>query len=68
MMSNGNQFEFTFDRPSGLAVKIKVKDIFLVPEYIDFDHEDDIEYVMNHRGFPQDIKDRIANVVENYCR
>ena len=68
MMSNINQLDLIFDRPSGLAVKIKVKDIYLVPEYVDFDHKDDIEYVMNHRGFPQDIKDSIANVVENYCR
>ena len=33
-----------------------------------FDYKDDIKYVMNHAGFPQDYKGQVEEVVAKYCR
>ena len=66
--TNNARMDLLFERPSGLEVKITVEGVYLIPEYVDFDYEDDIKYVMNHAGFPQDYKDQVEEVVAKYCR
>ena len=68
MKNNKAHMDLVFERPSGLEVKIRVEDIYLIPEYVDINHVDDIQYVMNNRGFPMDDKNQVAKVVKDYCR
>ena len=60
--------DLLFERPSGLQVKVTVEGVYLIPEYVDINYEDDINYVVNHAGFPQDVKDQVENVVAKHCR
>ncbi|KAJ8309941.1 hypothetical protein KUTeg_011806 [Tegillarca granosa] len=66
--NNQQSMEFFYGRPSGLEIKIKVSEIFLVPSYVDLDHIDDTPFFITYKEPMQDLKDRYNKIQEKYCR
>lgn len=67
--NNGQMQEFEFERKnSGLKIKIKVSNLYLIPHYIDLDHDDDFEYI-NRDTFQLDSnKEQYRKNKKNFCR
>ena len=66
--NNQQVYEFPFYHESGMEIRIKVSQTFLVPEYVDLDHLDDTEYFKQNHFEKQDAKRKMAYLQENFCR
>ncbi|XP_033759585.1 LOW QUALITY PROTEIN: uncharacterized protein LOC117341832 [Pecten maximus] len=66
--NNQQSMQFTFPRDSGLHVKVRVSDIFLVPEYIDLDHTDDSNFFLTDIYQTTKLSAHFLNIQNNYCR
>lgn len=66
--SNQNQMEFPFIRKSGMEISIKVSQTFLIPEYVDLDHEDDAPFFFRDIFLTKNMKDRMTFLQRRYCR
>jgi len=66
--NNQLSMEFVFPRKSGLEVKVRLSDIFLVPEYVDLDYIDDSLFLDQDVYQTQKMKDRYHNIQNSFCR
>lgn len=66
--SNQNQMEFPFIRKSGMEISIKVSQTFLIPEYVDLDHEDDAPFFFRDIYQTHQMKERMRFLQHHYCR
>ena len=66
--SNQNQMEFPFLRKSGMEVIVRVSQTYLVPEYVDLDHEDDSPFFFQDEFVSKPMKTRMRHLQQHYCR
>lgn len=66
--SNQNQMEFPFIRKSGMEISIKVSQTFLIPEYVDLDHEDEAPFFFRDIYQTNQMKERMRFLQDHYCR
>jgi hypothetical protein len=67
--NNGQMQEFEFERKnSGLRIKIKVSNLYLIPHYIDLDHDDDNDYIMGNTFQRDSNKEQYQENKKNFCR
>ncbi|XP_061171343.1 uncharacterized protein LOC133180906 [Saccostrea echinata] len=66
--SNQIQMEFPIIRKSGLEVNVKVSQTYLIPEYVDLDHEDDAPFFFQNKFSTYNMKKRMRFIQDNYCR
>ncbi|KAK3603718.1 hypothetical protein CHS0354_023331 [Potamilus streckersoni] len=68
LSNNQQSMNFLFQRESGIEVKVKVSDVYLVPEYVDLDHIDDSSYYLNSMSIPEEKKKEFRHTTQHYCR
>ncbi|CAG2251889.1 unnamed protein product [Mytilus edulis] len=66
--NNAQVQEFDFQRESGLHIKIKVSSLYLVPQYIDLDHEDDFKFIDRDRFQLEKAKKQYRAIQKDFCR
>ena len=67
--NNGQMQEFEFERKnSGLRIKIKVSNLYLIPHYIDLDHDDDNDYIISDTFQLDSNKEQYRENKKNFCR
>ncbi|KAK3095466.1 hypothetical protein FSP39_015011 [Pinctada imbricata] len=66
--NNQQQIAFPYLRESGLEVKIKISQTYIVPEYVDLEHLDDIPFFNADPFQTAETKKRMTFLRENYCR
>ncbi|ESP00290.1 hypothetical protein LOTGIDRAFT_173315 [Lottia gigantea] len=67
--NNQQSLDFVWKRESGLEIKISVSGVYLVPEYVDLDHEDDGLYFLHFdKNVSEEMKKKYSHVAEYYCR
>ncbi|KAL3848201.1 hypothetical protein ACJMK2_019075, partial [Sinanodonta woodiana] len=68
LSNNQQSMNFLFQRESGIEVKVKVSDVYLVPEYVDLDHVDDSSYYLHSASIPEERKNEFRHTTKHYCR
>ena len=66
--NNAQVQEFELQREAGLHVKVKVSNLYLVPQYIDLDHEDDFMYINTDTFQLESNKEQYREIRKKYCR
>ncbi|XP_050389151.1 uncharacterized protein LOC126808473 isoform X2 [Patella vulgata] len=67
--NNQQSLDFVWKRESGLEIKISVSGVYLVPEYVDLDHEDDTAYFLHFdKNVSEETNKLYQHVVDYYCR
>lgn len=65
--NNAQIQSFQFDR-AGLNVKVQVSNLYLIPTYIDLDHEDELDFLMKDNFQNQSSKDFYGAIRKDFCR
>lgn len=66
--NNGQVQETEFLRGTGLNIKVKVSNLYLIPTYIDLDHNDDFDYINQDAFQLESNKEQFRKNRDNFCR
>lgn len=66
--NNAQVQSFNIIRKTGLKIKIKVSNLYLIPNYIDLDHEDELEFLEKDVYQNESTKEFYKHIRKDFCR